>query len=1067
MTKSSIPISKTKIIVPPRRRELLSRHRLLERLKSFLENKLVLLSASAGYGKTSLLIDLANHTDMPVCWLALDPLDRDPQRFMAYLIASLAERFPGVGESSLNLLNNLKTIETDAEALLVALTNELYDRVEDDYLLIIDDYHLLDESPVISSLINRFLQLVDENCHLIISSRTLPDLDDVTLMVAREQVAGLNHMELAFQPRELQALYAQNHHKHLSDEKASELINKTGGWITGMVLSDSTGVQVANVDTFSYLGRQVLDQQPQHIREFLLRTSLPEEFNAEFCEIVLGPFYATSQSWLELMGWILDKNLFVLPLEDGRWLRYHPLFREFLQSRMKKERPHEIQPILERMVKGYEAVGEWEKAYFTCKQLSDPDALAGLVERAGTPMLQTALVTLEGWINSLPPATIRSRPGLISLRGAISRMKGNLPEANALLDTAVDLLKKDGNEAELALALVRRANTLRLLGKYSESMKDVDDALQIAGSELSLRSLYAEALRVKGLNSYRLGESRNTIEYLERSLFIYKELLETESISMLLAETAMVRAAIGDVEVAKDLYKASLERLRMEKNLITQADTLNNLAVLHLQLGEYEFASETFEEGLECARISRNHRAEALILTGLGDLYSEVEEFDAAVQAYEQAEKVASDVSGLFISNYLIVARANLALLQKKMGVAQTYLKSFEERQKINPSKYERGLWVLAEGKFHLLVGEYHTAINLLNEGKSCFLEDGREAEHQWSRIWLMAAYEQAGLREQARLEFNDLMVSKDRPNHTLLIAMYQASFWLTPLQNDPVIGKAFNSLLERSRQLGEKMPAIRRALRRLAFSIEMPSANLKICAFGRAEVVTNGRAVNISDWRTQSVRDLFFYFLDVQEPLTKEQIANILWADIENPDAIKKRFKHEIYWLRRAVGRNVVVFEAEYYRFNRDLDYEYDVEAFELYLKHAQQAQDVFERIGFYRKAIELVDGPYLSELDFDWVLLERERLGRIYRSALDELAHLYLETNQLQDCLKICELAHAQDRFNELIYQLELRAYAAQGDRASGARIYQEYKSLLANELGLEPSKETELIYRELIFR
>src|SRR6185503_5805854 len=245
MPASSIPISKTKIIVPHRRPEILTRSRLLESMKGLLTNKLVLLSAPAGYGKTSLLIDLSQKMELKVCWLSLDVLDRNPQRFMAYMMASLAERLPGVGEMSKTLLSQLKSIEKDAEPLLVALTNELYERVEDDYLLILDDYHLLDDVPVISSLINRFLQLVDENCHVLISSRTLPDLEDVTLMVAREQVAGLSHNELAFLPREVQALYIQNHHEHLSDEMAAEIVNQTSGWITGMVLAKPGGVRVS------------------------------------------------------------------------------------------------------------------------------------------------------------------------------------------------------------------------------------------------------------------------------------------------------------------------------------------------------------------------------------------------------------------------------------------------------------------------------------------------------------------------------------------------------------------------------------------------------------------------------------------------------------------------------------------------------------------------------------------------------------------------------------------------------------------------------------------------------
>jgi len=376
-------------------------------------------------------------------------------------------------------------------------------------------------------------------------------------MVAREQVAGLNHVELAFMPREVQALYAQNHHQHLSDEAAQEFVEETGGWITGMVLSHLPGMaRVSGVDAFAYLGNQVLDQQPRHVREFLIRTSLPEEFNADFCEIVLGPFYSEQQNWYAFMGLILEKNLFILPLgEDGRWLRYHPLFREFLQARLKEECPHEVMTMLERMVTAYERAGEWEKAYFTCKQLNESELLAGVIERAGTHMLQTALVTLESWINSLPPGIVRTRPGLISLRGMLAAMKGNLQEASRLLHMVVPTYRKAHDIAGLTLALTRRANTLRLLGKYSASLKDIEEALQLAESDPALEPLYAEALRLKGLNLFRLGESRNAVEQLEHSLSLYTELKEMGSIPMLLLERGMVHATIGDVDSAKTSYQ--------------------------------------------------------------------------------------------------------------------------------------------------------------------------------------------------------------------------------------------------------------------------------------------------------------------------------------------------------------------------------------------------------------------------------------------------------------------------------------------------------------------------------
>lgn len=1066
MSTELIPISKTKIIVPHRRPELLSRTRLLESLKALLDNKLLLLSAPAGYGKTSLLIDLASHVDMPVCWLALDLLDRDPQRFLAYLIASLAERFPGVGETSRVQLHQLKSLEEDAEAILVTLTNELYEHAENDFLLIIDDFHLLDEVPIIASLVNRFLQLVDENCHLLLSSRTLPELDDVTLMVAREQVAGLSHVDLAFVPREVQALYAQNHHQHLSDEMASEFVEQTGGWITGMVLSNLPGVaRVSGVDTFAYLGRQVLDQQPDEVRLFLMRTSLADEFSAEFCEAVLGPLYSERVSWYALMGWILEKNLFVLPLgADGRWLRYHPLFREFLQSRLREERPEEVPVILQQMVAAYEKAGEWEKAYFTCRQLSDPEALVEVVERAGTSMLQTALVTLDGWLNSLPPSQIRTRPGLISLRGALLAMKGSLSESNDLLNNAVSLYRNNQDISGLALALVRRAHTLRLLGRYDASLKDVEEALHLAETDLSLQPLYAEALRIKGLNLFRIGKSRNAVEDLEHSLSLYKELKEAGSIPMVLMETGMIHATVGDVELAKSLYQDALKILRAEKNLYLQADTLNNLAVLYHQIGEYELASESYESGVECARSSHNQRAEALLLTGLGDLYSEIEEFEAAAQAYQQAETIAAGLSGFFVSNYLILARANLALLQGDSESASRILRSFRKNLKVNPSTYERGLWALLQGRTHLIKQEARKAISLLREAKDCFIQDGREAESQWCLVWLMAVYEQADQREHARSQFRELMAIKNKSTHALLITLHQATSWLKALQNDPEIGRSLTGLLDKSFQLSERIISVRRALRRHAQSIQMPAASLSIQAFGRAEVSVNGRVIPMSEWRTKSVRDLFFYFLFRQEALTKEQIGEALWPETDDPQGLKARFKDEIYRLRRAVGRNAIVFDEVYYRFNRTLDYEYDVEAFESYLARARKARDGTRRMEWYQKAVDLVQGPYLSEVDALWVASERERLSQLYDSALEELAHLYLNANQLDRCLAICQIALAQNHYNEPIYQFEMRAYAALGDRAAIARCYQACKAALQEGLGISPSSETETLYQDL---
>ena len=208
----SIPLTHTRILPPRKPADLLTRQRLLDLLYDLLDYRLIIVAAPAGYGKTSLLIDLAHHTEFPICWYALDALDRDPQRFIAYFIASIAQRFPDFGKRSAAALQSTAAVDLNLDDLVTAIVNEAYEHIREHFVLVLDDYHLIGENKTINRFVSRFVQEVDENCHLILSSRTLLTLLDLPLMVARSQVGGLGLEELDFHADEIQELILQNYH---------------------------------------------------------------------------------------------------------------------------------------------------------------------------------------------------------------------------------------------------------------------------------------------------------------------------------------------------------------------------------------------------------------------------------------------------------------------------------------------------------------------------------------------------------------------------------------------------------------------------------------------------------------------------------------------------------------------------------------------------------------------------------------------------------------------------------------------------------------------------------------
>ena len=303
-----------------------------------------------------------------------------------------------------------------------------------------------------------------------------------------------------------------------------------------------------------------MEQQSAEMQQFLLRSSLLEEFDLRLCETVLGPLYAQPPDWPRLLETLVQRNLFALPVgTNGEWLRYHHLFRDYLQHRVRREFSEEVQPILRRLAGLQEAEGQWERAYQTYSQLHEPEALAGLIERAGIPMYQQAMLILDSWLKGLPPSGINSRPGLLSLRGKVEAAKGNVPEGLRLLTRAVDRFRDGSDVPGLALALARRGGIQRLLGDYDRAMQDLREAAELTENADQLQWIYADTLRGQGTCLYRQGQTVQAVNVLEQALGIYVRIKDAPNIPLLLMETAMVHAARGDYQQARGSYERALE----------------------------------------------------------------------------------------------------------------------------------------------------------------------------------------------------------------------------------------------------------------------------------------------------------------------------------------------------------------------------------------------------------------------------------------------------------------------------------------------------------------------------
>ncbi len=600
----------TKLHVPRPRPAAIPRPRLIARLNHGLHQTLTLVSAPPGFGKSSLLGEWVAGCGRPVAWLSLDEADSDPVRFLDYLIAALRTAAPGIGEEALATLRSAQSVP--AEPVLISLLNEIA-ALPGPILLVLDDYHLVD-SVAVDQAVAFLLAHMAPQLHLVIATREDPRLQ-LSRLRARGEMTEIRAADLRFDAGEAAAFLTGAMGLDLPASEIEALESRTEGWIAGLQLAalsiqgrtDASGFirEFAGGDrhVVDYLVEEVLQRQPEPVRDFLLETSILDRLSGPLCDAVTGR--DDSRRLLELLE---RGNLFLIPLDDARrWYRYHHLFADVLRVHAMED-PNRVADRHRRASDWYARNDLPAEAIRHALAAKDFDRAADLIEPIVPTMNRNRQeATLLGWLKSLPDDLFRARPVLCL--GYVGSLLSN---------------------GEIAGAEEHLRDTERWLDPPGA---DAVPAAPIVVDQVQFQSLpRVIAVYRSGLAMIQ-GDIPATVHHARQAL----DLTPTDDPLWRGAASALLGLAFwtqGNLDDAYTAYADGMASLGRAGNV---ADVIGGsivLADIRLVQGNLHEAKRIYERGLQLAveHGTPTIRGTADMHVGLGDLYRERGNLDAARQ---------------------------------------------------------------------------------------------------------------------------------------------------------------------------------------------------------------------------------------------------------------------------------------------------------------------------------------------------------------------------------------------------------------------------------------------------
>ncbi len=680
----------TKLYIPPPRPNAVLRPRLGERLNEGLAagRRLTLISAPAGFGKTTLVGEWIARCGQPAAWLSLDAGDNDPAGFLIYLVAALQTAAPGIGAGMLAGLRAHRSQPPNIEGLMSGLLNELASRAEP-LILALDDFHVI-EAPALSQALTFLVEHLPPQLHLVITTREDPPFPLARWRV-RGQLTELRAADLRFTPAEAAEFLNQVMGLSLSAEDVAALEARTEGWIAGLQLAALSlqGLPLPDAAGFirsftgshhfvlDYLVEEVLGRQPVGIQAFLLHTSILDRLCGPLCDAVVCAAPSSGQANLDFLE---RANLFVVPLDDERrWYRYHHLFAELLRQRLGQSlAPEAIAELHIRASEWCENNGLVFEAFRHATAANDVERGVRLMESKRMPIhVQSVALAIAGWLESLPKSLRDARPALWWKQASLLLLIGQTAGVEELLlatEAALAAAALPGVEPDdatrnlIGKIAVARATLAQIQAQPDAILFQARRALEyLHPNNLPYRST---ATRTLGFAHYLQGDRAGASQ-------AYAEALSLARAAGDVPNAILASIRLGQIQESESQLRLAAETYRQVLQLVGDYSPPNSpVAYLGLARICYEWndlaAAEQYgEKSLQLAR-QYDQIIDRTILSELFLARLKVAQGDAigAARLLTQTEQMARQKNFTFRIPDIAAAQAMICLHEGKIAEA-------------------------------------------------------------------------------------------------------------------------------------------------------------------------------------------------------------------------------------------------------------------------------------------------------------------------------------------------------------------------------------------------------------